>query len=89
MAGSKRYRNSVKIRLGTWNIGTLNGNGVEMCDEQWKRNTELCFLQQVRWRGRGAGLIGVEGRRYKLWWLGRNQDGYGGVGALVKEEPYD
>ena len=31
---------------------------------------------------------GLQGRRYKLWWLG-NQEGHGGVGVLVKEELYD
>ena len=33
----------------------------------------------------GGRLIGVQGRRYKLWWSG-NQEGYGGVGVLVEEE---
>ena len=36
------YKNSVKTRLGTWNIGTLNGNGLEICDELWKWNVDLC-----------------------------------------------
>ena len=29
-------------------------------------------------------FMGVNGRRYKLWWSG-NSDGTGGVGVLVKE----
>ena len=33
-------------------------------------------------------LIGLQGRRHKLWWSG-NQEGYGGVGVLVKEELCD
>ena len=45
----------------------------------------MCCLQDVRWRGQGAQLLGVKGRRYKLWWSG-NSDGTGGVGVLVKEE---
>ena len=35
MAGNMQYNNSVGIRLGTWNIGTLNGKGLEICDELW------------------------------------------------------
>ena len=31
-AGNMEYKNSVKIRLGTQNIGTLNGKGLEICD---------------------------------------------------------
>ena len=44
----------------------------------------MCCLQEVRWRGQGARLVGCRGRRYKLWWSGNN-DGIGGVGILVKE----
>ena len=32
-----------------------------------------------------ARLIGLQGRMYKFGWS-RNQEGYGGVGVLVKEE---
>ena len=42
----------------------------------------------MRWRGCGARQIGLQGRRYKLLWSGL-QEGYGGVGVLVKEELYD
>ena len=48
----------------------------------------MCYLQEVRWRGCGAGLTGLQGSTYKLWWSG-NQEGYGGVGVLVKEEQHD
>ena len=88
MARTVQYQNSVDIGLGTWNIGTLNGKGLEICEELCKRNVDLCCLQEVRCRGRGARLIGVQGRKYKLWWSG-NQEGYGGEGVMVKEELYD
>ena len=54
MAGNMQYKNSVKIRFGTWNIGMLYGKGLLICDELWKRNWNLCYLQEVRWRGCGA-----------------------------------
>ena len=40
---------------------------------------------QVRWRRQGARMLGMKGRRYKLWWSG-NGDGVGGEGAMVKEK---
>ena len=40
-------------------------------------------LQEVRWRGQGGRMLGIKGRRYKLWWSGRG-DGVGGVGVMVK-----
>ena len=42
-------------------------------------------MLSTRWRGQGARFVGVKGRRYKLWWSGKN-DGIRGVGILVKEE---
>ena len=45
----------------------------------------MCCLQEVRWRGQAAWMLGMKGRRYKLWWSGRG-DGVGGVGVMVKEE---
>ena len=88
MADNMQYRNSVKIRLGTWNIGTLNGKILEICNVLWKRNVGLCCSQEVRWRGCGPKQLGLQGRRYELRWSG-DQEGCGGVGVLVKEELYD
>ena len=44
----------------------------------------MCCLQEVRWRGQGARMLGMKGRRYKLWLSGKG-DGVGGVGDMVKE----
>ena len=44
----------------------------------------MCCLQEVRGRGKGARILGLKTRRYKLWWSG--EDGVGGVGVMVKEE---
>ena len=44
-----------------------------------------CCLQEVTWRGQGARMLGMKGRRYKLWWSGKG-DKVGGVGIMVKEE---
>ena len=73
------------MRVGTWNVRSMTGRGTEVCEELRKRRMDVCCLQEVRWRGHGAQLMGVKGRRYKLWWSG-NSDGIGGVGVLVKEE---
>ena len=48
-----------------FNVPTLNGKGLEICDELWKMNVDLCCLQ-VRWRGCWARLMGLHGRKYKL-----------------------
>ena len=30
----------------------------------------MCCLQELRWRGQGARMMGMKGRRYKLKWSG-------------------
>ena len=45
----------------------------------------MCCLQEVRWRGQGARMLGLKGRKYKLW-LSEKADGVCGVGVMVKEE---
>ena len=34
MADSVQYKNSVEIWLGVWNIGMLNGKGLEIYEEE-------------------------------------------------------
>ena len=45
----------------------------------------MCCLQEASWRGQGAWMPEMEGRRYKLWWSGKG-DEVDGVGSMVKEE---
>ena len=42
---------------------------------------DVCCFQDVRWRGQGAKILGIEGRRYKLWWSEKG-DEVGGVGVV-------
>ena len=32
------------VRVGTWNVGSLNGNGGDVCEEQGKRMIVVCCL---------------------------------------------
>ena len=59
--------------------------GLEVSEELRKRMIDVRRLQEVRWRGQGAWMLGMKGRRHKLLWSGKG-DGVGGVGGLVKEE---
>ena len=43
------------MRVGTWNVGSLSGKGVEVCEEPRQRMIAVCCLQEVRWRGQGDG----------------------------------
>ena len=39
----------------------------EVSEELRKRMVHVCCLQEVRWKGQGVGMLGMKGRRYKLW----------------------
>ena len=49
-----------------------------VCEEWKNRMNDICCLLEVRWRGQGSTMPGMLGRRYKLWWPGK-EDGAGGV----------
>ena len=49
-----------------------------------KEECRFVLLTRGEIRAFGARLMGLQGRKYKLWWSG-NQEGYGGVGVLVKK----
>ena len=53
-----------------------------------KRIIDECWLQKVRWRGKGARMLKKKGRRYTMWWSGKG-DGVDCVGVMVKEELFE
>ena len=61
------------VWVGMWNLGRLSEIG-EVCKELRKWMIEVCCLQEVRWRGQGACMLGVNGRRYKLWLSGMEME---------------
>ena len=75
-----RPNRRIGVLDGAWKIGSLSGNGGEVCEEL-KRIIDMCCLQEVRWIGRGARMPGIK----RKWWYGK-RDGVGGLGVMVKEE---
>ena len=70
-------------------MATLRGSGeVVMAG---RRRLDFCCLQETRWKGNGANcvrVLGEEGSRYKLFWVGC-KEGVAGVGVLVAERWID
>ena len=50
-------------RFGVQNLGSLRGKG-DVCEELRKRKIDVCCLNEVRWRGLGARMLWMKGRRY-------------------------
>ena len=55
-ARSKNQQHS-RIRLGSWNVGSLCGRGVEVCEELRKRKVDVYGLQKVRWKNEGTRFL--------------------------------
>ena len=49
------------MRFGTWNVGSISGRGSEVCEELRKRGIDVCCLQEVRWKSKGARFTSDEG----------------------------
>ena len=74
-----------QLKLGTWNVGTLRGKLGEIAYILARMRVSICCLQETRYKGSGARIIGKYGERYKIFWSG-SKDGYAGVGVMVSEE---
>ncbi|KAG5605655.1 hypothetical protein H5410_027147 [Solanum commersonii] len=74
----KRVTGSHKLRVGSWNIGSLTGKSIELVKILKKRKINIACVQETRWVG--AKAWGVNG--FKLWYSEGSRDRYR-VGILV------
>ena len=47
--------------FSSFNIGSLNGKSMELCEKFLRREVAICCIQEVRWRGMGSKFIGSLG----------------------------
>ncbi|XP_071687436.1 uncharacterized protein [Rutidosis leptorrhynchoides] len=73
-----RLAKPVRIRAGSWNVGTLTGKRYELVETLRKRKDDILCVQETRWKGRGAVKI----KDYKLWFSG-SRVARNGVGILI------
>ncbi|XP_071738787.1 uncharacterized protein [Rutidosis leptorrhynchoides] len=76
--GGSRVTTLGRIRVGSWNIGTLTGKRIELVDTFLKSNVDIVCVQETRWKGEGA----VEIKDYKLWYSG-SRVARNGVGIFL------
>ncbi|XP_019246529.1 PREDICTED: craniofacial development protein 2-like [Nicotiana attenuata] len=70
-----------RLRIGSWNIGTLTGKSIELAKILQKRKVNIACVQETRWAGSKAR--NAEG--FKLWYSGVVR-GKNGVGILVDRD---
>ena len=79
----KRERNrqkSIKLLVGTLNVGTMTKKGRELADLMERRKVDILCVQETRWKGSKARYIGAG---CKLYYHGVN--GKSGVGIILRE----
>uniref|UniRef100_A0A672GYX0 NACHT domain-containing protein n=1 Tax=Salarias fasciatus TaxID=181472 RepID=A0A672GYX0_SALFA len=78
----KRNTESLRLRVGTLNVGTMTGKGRELVDKMQKRKVDILCVQETRWKGSKAGRLGAG---FKLLYHGVDRK-RNGVGFILKEE---
>ncbi|HXJ94687.1 MAG TPA: reverse transcriptase domain-containing protein [Terriglobia bacterium] len=78
-----------RLRVGCLNVGSLSKRSGEVVELAARRRLDFCSIQESRWKGEGARLLGGDGARYKLYWKGRDTTAASGVGILVAEKYVD
>jgi len=68
------------MRLGTMNIGTMTGKGNEIVDMMQRRKIDILCVQETRWKGSKARMMG---NGYKMYYNGK--DSRNGVGIVLSE----
>ena len=75
------------IRFSTWNVGSLLGKWGKISETLKRHCVDICYVQEVRWKGQGARMIG---NGFKFLWSGSSKavNGMGVIGKIVKGERY-
>jgi hypothetical protein len=64
----RKLAEPTRIRLGSWNIGSLIGKLRELVDVAIRRRVNILCVQETKWKGQKAKE--VEGSGFKLWYTG-------------------
>ncbi|GJR07719.1 retrovirus-related pol polyprotein LINE-1 [Tanacetum coccineum] len=73
-----RVAGSRRIRVGSWNVGSLTNKLFELSDALGRHKVDIACFQETRWKGSRAR----EGNGYKLWYSG-SSSARNGVGVVV------
>lgn len=69
---------SQKVRIASWNVGSMTGRSAELGEALRRRRINICCIQETKWKGSKARQIGNE---YKFIYHGTGPKN--GVGIVV------
>ena len=78
----KKRGSGRRIRIGSWNVGSMTGKSMEIVDVMKRRRIDVLCVQETKWKGNRAREIG-EG--YKLIYYGTDTR-RNGVGIICSRE---
>ena len=62
----RKLAEPTRIRIGSWNVGSLTGKLRELVDVEIRRRVNILCVQETKWKGQKADE--VEGIEFKLWY---------------------
>ena len=64
----RKLLDPTRIRLGSWNIGSLTGKLRELVDTATRRRVNILCVQETKWKGQKAKEVHNTG--FKFWYTG-------------------
>jgi uncharacterized membrane protein YgcG len=77
---AKKLVGESRIRLGSWNVGSLTGKLRELVDTAIRRRVNILCVQKTKWTDQKAKM--VENTGFKLWYTGKKRS-RNDVGILI------
>jgi exonuclease III len=75
-----------RVRVGTWNVGSVTSKLREVVDTMIRRRVNILCVQETKWKGQKAKE--VEDTGFKLWYTG-NTSTKNGVGIVLDKSLKD
>ena len=64
----------IKTLVCSWIVGPKRGRSNEVVEVMSRRKVDIWGLQEVRWNGTTARLVKGKDSRFKLFWVGNDED---------------
>ena len=82
----RKLAEPIRLRVGTWNVGSLTGKLREIVDTMIRRRVNILCVQETKWKGQKAKE--VEDTGFKLWYTGTTAN-KNGVGIVLDKSLKD
>nr|XP_043618809.1 craniofacial development protein 2-like [Erigeron canadensis] len=79
-----RVKRTFRLRLGSWNVGTLKGKLLELENALARCKTDIACFQETKWTGKSTR----DGNGFKLWYSGAPKS-INGVGIIMTDRLKD